>query len=70
MEHTNNIRLEVIKQFTLNDIDKVNIIKKTYKDNNLFIEKDIIECDAKMAKYLSGDNYKKENFIRVLEIIP
>lgn len=70
MEHTNNIRLEVIKQFTLKDIDKVDIIKKTHKDDNLFIEKDIIKCDEEMAKYLSGDNYKKENCVKILEITP
>lgn len=64
------VRLRVQDKFTLKDYAKVYAIKKQSKQEDEFIEGDIIECDNNMAKYLDGDNPLNKSFVKIIEVIP
>lgn len=65
------IKVIAIRDFTLNDFDKIKIEKRANKDNEGHLYKDdIFTCDATMANYLLGNNDSKSVVVRVIEIIP
>jgi len=68
------VKVEVLMDFTLKDFDKIkkSLIRKNpnkNKDGWLYAE-DIFECEAEMAKYLTGENAKKVVVVKVLEVKP
>ena len=66
------VKVEVIVGFTLGDYYKIkeSIIRKGYeKEGELFVG-DIFTCDEEMAKYLMGNNKKREIVVEIVEIIP
>ena len=60
----------VTQRFTLNDFDKIKIIKRKSIDTkgSLYIG-DIFECDEAMARYLLGETDDKP-VVKVIEIKP
>lgn len=65
------IKVIAIRDFTLNDFDKIKIEKRAGKDNEGHLYKDdIFTCDVTMANYLLGNNDSKSVVVRVIEIIP
>lgn len=65
------IKVETIKDFTLNDFNKItNIQRKLIEQEGKLFVGDTFECDEKMAKYLSGDNDKKAVVVKIVEIMP
>ena len=65
------IKVETIKDFTLNDFNKItNIQRKLVEQEGKLFVGDTFECDEKMAKYLSGDNDKKAVVVKIVEIMP
>lgn len=66
-------RVEVIKEFTLKDFDKLsNIERKSEerKTEGLLYVGDIFQCDDEMAKYLTGENDKNVIVVKILESLP
>ena len=65
------IKCETVKDFTLNDFNKLSNIKRKLmtQEGKLFVG-DTFECDEKMAKYLNGDNDKKAVVVKIVEIMP
>ena len=70
-EELNKIyRMKAIKNFSLNDFDKIEIIERANQDNNSygFIYKDdIFECNTIMMEYLTGDNMSKEIVAEIIK---
>lgn len=65
------IRCKVIKDFTLEDYDKLKNIKRRSIDNYGYLYyNDTFECDEKMCDYLLGNNKNKDIVIKIIEIIP
>lgn len=64
------IKCEVVKPFTLGEIDKIKIIEKQSEVPNLLSVGDIIECNAEMVDYLTKTNARHDSFVKVIEIIP
>ena len=65
------IRVEVIKDFTLEEFDKLKNIKRKKLDTKgkLYVE-DVFECTKEMADYLMGNNKNGDVVVKVIEIIP
>jgi hypothetical protein len=66
------IKVEVIKDFTLKEFDKLtNIERKTQKDKagELYIG-DRFECDKNMASYLTGENEAGAIVVKIIEVEP
>ena len=65
------VKVEVIERFTLGEFGKLkNIVRKSVdKPGELFVG-DVFECDANMAKYLTGGNALKRTVVKVIEVIP
>lgn len=65
------IKVEVIKDFTLNAYEKIrNIKRKTVDSYGKLYTGDTFECDEDMVKYLTGNNEKGEIVVKVIEIEP
>ena len=65
------IKCEVIREFTLEEFDKLKNIKRKNLDTKgrLYVE-DTFECDKAMADYLMGGNKDKEVVVKVIEVEP
>lgn len=65
------IKCEVIKEFTLKKFKELKNLKrkKIEKDGKLNTG-DIFECTKEMAEYLTGNNPKNEQVVRIIEVIP
>ncbi len=65
------IKVEVIKEFTLKDFDKLKNIKRKMveKEGKLYIG-DTFECDEKMYDYLTGKNDSGAVVVKVVELMP
>ena len=66
------ITCEVIKEFTLNDYDK---IKDTIKRRSIDVEGkllvgDTFKCDKEMAEYLTGKNEEGYVVVTIIEVEP
>lgn len=67
------IKLEAIKEFTFGDFDK---IRETLTRGSVKAEPgriyagDTFECDKATAEYLLGDNAKKAEVVKIVEVIP
>lgn len=65
------IKCEVVKPFTLGEIDKIKIIsKKSDSNSNLLSVGDIFECNAEMVDYLTKTNARRDCFVKVIEVRP
>ena len=65
------IRCEVIEQFTLNDFEKLEDIKrKSFVTYGTLFVGDTFKCDEDMAKYLSGNNSKCKKVVKIIEVEP
>ena len=63
------IKVRVIKDFSLKEFAKIKNIERFYYDKvGELYKNDIFECDEKMARYLTGDNSKKEIVVEIIEI--
>ena len=63
------IKVRVIKDFTLREFAKIkNLVRFNYDKVGELYKNDTFECDEKMAKYLTGDNPKKEVVVEIIEI--
>ena len=63
------IKVRVIKDFSLKEFAKIKNIKRfNYDKVGELYKNDIFECDEKMARYLTGDNSKKEIVVEIIEI--
>lgn len=63
------IKCEVIENFTLENYNKLNNVKKAIsRKDNEFSVGDTFECDEEMAKYLLGDNVLKKVVVKVIEV--
>lgn len=63
------IKVRVIKDFSLKEFAKIkNIERFSYDKVGELYKNDIFECDEKMARYLTGDNSKKEVVVEIIEI--
>lgn len=68
----NMIKVEVIKDFTLNDFDRIMELKRSSsknKEGSLFAG-DTFECTEEMYKYLTGTNDKGITVVKIIEVIP
>ena len=69
----NMVKAITIKQFSLEEFDKLKNVKRANTDKDkkgtLYLN-DTFNCDEEMAKYLTGENSKKERVIQILEVIP
>lgn len=65
------IRLEAVKDFSLQRFDELKNIKRKGKEEKgkIFAE-DIFECEKDLAEYLTGNNEKKYVVAKVIEILP
>ena len=65
------IKCEVIREFTLEEFDKLKNIKRKNLDTKgrLYVE-DTFECDKAMTDYLMGGNKDKEVVVKVIEVEP
>ena len=66
------IKVEVIKEFTLNDFDKIMGLKRSSsknKEGSLFVG-DIFCCSKDMVDYLTGNNAKGIAVVKVIEVVP
>lgn len=67
------IKCEATKTFTLKRFGELqNLIRKneTKADEGKVYKEDIFECNEDLAKYLMGENGKKETVAKILEVIP
>lgn len=63
------IKVRVIKDFSLKEFAKIkNIERFNYDKVGELYKNDIFECDEKMARYLTGNNSKKEIVVEIIEI--
>ena len=63
------IKVRVINDFSLKEFAKIkNIERFNYDKVGELYKNDIFECDEKMARYLTGDNSKKEIVVEIIEI--
>ena len=65
------IKLEAIKEFTLQRFDELKNIKRKGKEEKgkIFLG-DIFECEKELAEYLTGKNAKKQVVANVIEVLP
>lgn len=63
------IRVKVIEEFTLNDYNKLQNIKRAKNDvaGRLFVN-DEFECDNEMAEYLTGKNALNKKVVDIIEV--
>lgn len=65
------IKVEVTKEFTLKDFDKLkNIVRKTVNEKGKLFVGDEFECDNTMFEYLTGNNPNEDVVVKLIEIIP
>ena len=65
------IKVEVIKEFTLRDFDKLNnIVRKNKEEEGRLFVGDTFECTKEMAEYLTGNNPANEVVVKVIEVFP
>lgn len=65
------IKVEAIKEFTLNDFNKLkNIERKSKKENGRLFVGDTFECTQEMADYLMGNNRLNETVVKIVEVEP
>lgn len=63
------IKVRVVKDFSLKEFAKIKNIERFYYDKvGELYKNDVFECDEKMARYLTGDNSKKEIVVEIIEI--
>ena len=63
------IKVRVINDFSLKEFAKIkNIVRFSYDKVGELYKNDTFECDEKMARYLTGDNSKKEIVVEIIEI--
>lgn len=64
------IQVEVIKDFSLNEFDKIQNIKRKGADTKgrLYVG-DVFECDKKMADYLMGKNMSGAIVVKIIGVI-
>lgn len=71
LEEKNMVKVEVIKEFTLGEFDKLkNITRKKREEKGKLFEGDTFECTNEMADYLSGQNMKGKKVVEIIEVIP
>lgn len=65
------VKVEVIKEFTLGEFDKLENIKRKSKEEKgkLFVG-DVFECTKGMCDYLTGKNMEGKVVVKILEVIP
>lgn len=67
------VKVIVLREFTLGKFNELkNLVRhnpEKNQDGRLY-EQDEFECDKEMAEYLTGNNAYKQEFVKVLEIIP
>lgn len=66
------IKVEVIKEFTLNDYDKIKdtIKRKSINTDGKLYVGDTFECDKEMTEYLTGKNEEGNVVVKVIEVEP
>ncbi len=65
------IKCEVIREFTLEEFDKLKNIQRKKADTKgkLYVG-DTFQCEEKMADYLTGNNKNGDVVIKIIEIKP
>ena len=65
------IKLEAIKEFSLQRFDELKNIKRKGKEEKgkIFVG-DTFECEKELAEYLTGNNEKKYVVAKVIEVLP
>lgn len=65
------IKVEAIKEFTLNRYNELKNIKRALKDEpgKLYVG-DTFECEKELCDYLLGNNPVNEVVVKVVEYIP
>lgn len=64
------IKVEVEKEFTLEDFNKLkNIVRADKEEKGRLFPKDTFECDEDMADYLTGNNPVNRAVVKVIEVI-
>jgi hypothetical protein len=70
-EEMKMVKCEVIKGFTLEKFKELkNLKRKKIERDGKLNPDDIFECTEEMAEYLTGNNPKNEQVVRIIEIIP
>lgn len=65
------IRVEAIKEFTLEKFDELNnIVRKDKDETGKIFVGDTFECTQEMCDYLTGNNIKNAVVVNVIEVIP
>jgi len=66
------IKVEAIREFTLNEFDELENIQRATmrKERGRIYEGDTFECSKNMADYLLGNNAKKAVVVKLLEVTP
>ena len=67
------IKVKVLKEFTLGRFNELKNIQRNNpnkNDNGRLYEKDEFECNKELVEYLTGNNAYKDEFVKVIEIIP
>lgn len=65
------VKLQATRDFSLEEFNKIKIIKRKDKDEKGWIyNEDIFECDEKMADYLTGNNDKQIVVASIIEVEP
>lgn len=71
LEEKNMVKVEVIKDFTLGEFDKLrNIVRKQRDEKGKLFEGDIFECTEQMAEYLMGKNMRSKKVVEIIEVVP
>lgn len=65
------IKLEAVKEFSLQRFDELKNIKRKGKEEKgkIFLG-DTFECEEDLANYLTGNNEKKYVVAKVIEVLP
>lgn len=67
------VKVKVVREFTLGRFDELKNLVRNNPDRNedgRLYEKDEFECNQIMADYLTGENKYKQEFVKILEVIP
>ena len=67
------VKVEAVKDFTLGRFDELKNIERKNKNHNangMLYVGDKFECPQELARYLFGENDKKQVVIKIIEVIP
>lgn len=67
------VKVIVLREFTLGKFNELKNLVRHNPDKNedgRLYEQDEFECDKEMAEYLTGNNAYKQEFVKIIEIIP